>query len=612
MNVVNVKQVIGEQSLSLESFQPHFLLTSKSGDMLLLGSPPSSNYDGWVVNLDGTRYKILSDIALSNELRDVTISDGEIIRKNDSGSQKLHLVDAGILGDLSGETTLVFDCKKMYDESENARVYRITKSENKTHAMNNLRLFTLHYEKTSPTIGEQSGTYHLFVSLATTIETTILESWRPASYPYDVRRGTHSTPWIFDAFRLTGDGRFALGVAISAKDAEHLAMDLLIRSSHHLERSTHQESTSHSSSNALSLSGKIALRSLHMLCTTAGTFAGLPWFFQVWSRDELIASGGFLCAGEYEVVQSILDRWFSATHLDGLLPAIYPDQGLESSDAPGWLAKRTVDFLNYCDLHAIILSPDVLVRWREGMERLLLRAKTKIHDALVWSERNTTWMDTAWNDDGREGACIEIQALTIALCEAYAVLCERTSFHPLVDARYLASSLRKSVRERFVFGSRLADHLRRDMSPADYLRPNIFLAWHACPDLFSNDEWSMFFRSSIANLWMPWGGFSSIERGSPLFHESATGEDVASYHRGDVWYYINNLAAIALHTVNAQLFSVHVLRLKDASERDLLSLGICGHASEISSASCQEPMGCHAQAWSAGTFVELVFALGKK
>jgi glycogen debranching enzyme len=41
-----------------------------------------------------------------------------------------------------------------------------------------------------------------------------------------------------------------------------------------------------------------------------------------------------------------------------------------------------------------------------------------------------------------------------------------------------------------------------------------------------------------------------------------------------------------------------------ASMHDLLSLGVAGHASEISSARVQESAGCYAQAWSASTLLE--------
>jgi len=101
---------------------------------------------------------------------------------------------------------------------------------------------------------------------------------------------------------------------------------------------------------------------------------------------------------------------------------MYPDEGLASADAPGWLAKRTIDILK---TPALETMREHLPRWRDALHTMI--ARLRVHNNLVWNDENETWMDTAWNDDGRAGARIEIQALAISMCDAHALLAEEVA-----------------------------------------------------------------------------------------------------------------------------------------------------------------------------------------
>jgi glycogen debranching enzyme len=243
-------------------------------------------------------------------------------------------------------------------------------------------------------------------------------------------------------------------------------------------------------------------------------------------------------------------------------------------------------------------------RWREQTGKLI--DAIPLRNGLVWSDPNTTWMDTQWNDDGRAGWRIEIQALFLALCDAHTYLCMLTKTPVSAARREKSDTVIRNVHDRLVVENRLVDGLHPDGSADLTVRPNIFLAWYAAPKLFTNVEWSRFFSAVLPDLWLEWGGLSTISVKDRNFHAHSTGESNASYHRGDSWYFVNNIAAIAMRSVNLEQFKAYVPKIIAASTHDLLAQGYVGHCSEISSASRQEPFGCHAQAWSASTFLELV------
>ncbi len=105
---------------------------------------------------------------------------------------------------------------------------------------------------------------------------------------------------------------------------------------------------------------------------------------------------------------------------------------------------------------------------------------------------------------------------------------------------------------------------------------------------------------------MPWGGLATLPPDHKLYQANHTGQDDRSYHRGDSWYFVNNIAAIVLEDIDFIKYKPIIKKIQLASVNDILQDGYMGAASEISSASVQEAKGCLAQAWSAATFVELM------
>jgi hypothetical protein len=581
--------------INAQSADSAFLITDGNRGYLALSSPNASNYFGYCRHVDalGTYAKILWDIAPQDKVSGLVLDGRSAVRETAQGRQEFSLLHDGMLMRASGASVVTLDCKRFYDESEQGRMYSVEHSE-----VDGRHLFSISYTKYHDA-SLSSIEYVLHVAVATTMRAQLLQRWREVSYGYDVRRGTHSTPWVFDLLSIEGEGAVSVALGASADDARRKAAWLL------------DAKIPPADDPALPALPLLAWRSLHSLETDTGILAGLPWFFQEWSRDELTSLGGLLAAKSYSKTIAILDKWYGAVRADGTLPAIYPDQGLTSSDAPGWLGKRTRDLLVRLSDEGILhqLPAQRIAAWRDKTGMLLDQARSRMRDGLIWSESCTTWMDTRSNDDGRAGARIEIQALHLALYDAHAHLCALTRTPVAKERSDAAQAMLRAVHERLVEGDTLLDGLFSDGTPDRRVRPNLFLAWYVAPKLFTDDMWSRFFATALPSLWLSWGGLSSIGASDHNFHADYSGEDVASYHRGDSWYFINNIAAMAMHAIDPVRYGEKTRAIVGASMRDLLGMGFCGHVSEVSAARQQEADGCHSQAWSASTLLEALLRI---
>jgi glycogen debranching enzyme len=215
-------------------------------------------------------------------------------------------------------------------------------------------------------------------------------------------------------------------------------------------------------------------------------------------------------------------------------------------------------------------------------------------------------MDTAVNEqDGRAGACIEIQALFLAQFKLMKLLCKELNI-TYTGYKALEKMFVEKIKKSF-----FKDGILYDRLDDKTIRPNVFLAYYLYPELLKEEEWKKVFDSAIRVLWLEWGGFSTIDKKHELFQNKYTGENNLSYHRGDSWYWINNIAAICMRDLDYEKYKHYVDKIFAASEDNLLFGGFLGCASELSSAEKKESKGCLSQAWSSATFVELADKMNK-
>jgi glycogen debranching enzyme len=335
-----------------------------------------------------------------------------------------------------------------------------------------------------------------------------------------------------------------------------------------------------------------------------------------------------------KTAENILFSYLDRIDGGGRLPDIVNKENkLGSADAHGWLFFRIRDFVqrihghkrtinsikdslksadeyknknpnikNYLKKYSLIISKkeDVyhknLFEVESCLEKSimgLLKQHTK--DAFETNSAKETWMDTDFNGDNREGIRIEMQALRLNMYKLMFELTQNQKY------RILENLLKSKIRQHFWNGKILADGLN-DFT----IRPNVFIAAYAYHELLSEGEWEECFENALKALWLDWGGLSTIDKNNLLFCEFNTGEDSRSYHRGDSWFWINNLAALMLNSVNKDKFKSQIKKIIDASTEEILWKGCIGCHSEISSAKELTSKGCFSQAWSNAMYAEMV------
>jgi glycogen debranching enzyme len=140
----------------------------------------------------------------------------------------------------------------------------------------------------------------------------------------------------------------------------------------------------------------------------------------------------------------------------------------------------------------------------------------------------------------------------------------------------------------------------------DRISSNIFLAYYFYPALLSNEEWEQAFDKALLHLKTQWGGIASLSHKDSRFKQEYTGENNLSYHNGDVWFWLNNYAAIAMNHLNEKKYRKEIAAILRTSTQDILKMGTIGFGSEVSSAKEQRAEGTQAQLWSTSTYLELI------
>ena len=320
-----------------------------------------------------------------------------------------------------------------------------------------------------------------------------------------------------------------------------------------------------------------------------GAYAGLPWFFQFWHRDEAISLLQIYKLDK-DLTQEIVLAQLKAVLENGQISKqrFFGAEGmnLESADTLGWLADRVSKIFNNNNL-----ANDFELEIMEGFEKAVLGLiQEKTTNDLADSFNNETWMDTL----NRNGARIEIQAGRLRMYNFLYKLTKNDQY------QILEKELKTKVREKFYQSGILFD------GPGDKtIRPNVFLAAYLYPELLNKKEWEECFDKILPKLYLDWGGLSSVDVTSDKFIKQDTGENNASYHNGNSWYWINNLTALVLYKLNPRKYSAYINSVMEASTNEILYNGMAGHHSEVSSAERQTSAGCGAQLWSSEMYLEV-------
>lgn len=311
--------------------------------------------------------------------------------------------------------------------------------------------------------------------------------------------------------------------------------------------------------------------------------AGMPWFTKSWVRDELLSLPALPRAN----ARALLAKYLDADWHDGRLPVIFGGSNC-CSDGVGLLAW------------AILFARFTL---DEKEKQVLATKLVKAVDALgstqnefgfIPSGKQESWMDSI----ERTGYPVETQALYSKILYLTYILTGNERY----ERKY--SNLLKSIRSHYFVDGYLHDRLHDST-----IRPNLFLASLFEPKILTASEWETCFDKVLPHLWLNWGGLASVDSQHECFCDVSTGECDTSYHNGDSWFFVNNLAALVLYNTNATKYAVYINAIHDASTEEILWHNYVGCPGEISSARALESWGCGLQGFSAAAYLYLAHHL---
>jgi len=553
-----------------------FLLANKNSGYTYLSNGKRSRYGGVFFQTKGKVYRVIADIALDGNIEKI-INKLYSIERCSSKNKEFFFMPYGF-NSISYELEkgdwirICLDVRESYDTSNPERSYELSGEDGKIIIKcikGNDEFFVaikpekLEYEET----GEFKSVYHekdrdrnspplempIYCALKLKSKKIVI------SFSDDKKTATKESEYVFNNLEK-----------IKKKQETHVKN--LIKNKDFKP-------------DEIDLAYKCCINSLDQLTTSDVILAGLPWFFQCWTRDEVISLKNL----KKDLKKEILLRDLLSLIDDGRIPNILSDSDSGNADAIGWVFKRIDESLEIFGNEERKFIREKLI---ESISRL---NENYIKDLLIFNNSKETWMDTSFNDNGREGVRIEVQSLLLNTYKLAYRLTRNEKFSQL------EKMLREKVREKFWVNGILKDGL--DDST---IRPNVFIAAYVYPELLSREEWIKCFENILPRLWCEWGGLASIDKENPLFLSHSTGEDLRSYHRGDSWYFLNNIAALVLYKIDPVKFKRYIDKIVKASTEDILWRGMIGHHSEISSASEQDAQGCGAQAWSDAIYIELI------
>ncbi|MBU0614774.1 MAG: hypothetical protein KJ601_01670 [Nanoarchaeota archaeon] len=531
-------------------------LLSSQGNFLLLGKAPESRYQG-IFFFEDILFKVIEDIKVQGELTDVKNRINHFTRHR-GNLKETYFLNSCLHYNLNkkAEVEIILDPRPPYDTKQFGRFFETWAEDGKI-----IIKFTKRTDsREDPSDGDEE--YSLFIVIKSdTADYQLKSAWSENHYPEDLART--SPPYSRYVFHALSLNTSSLIISVSEDKDAALAK---------IKNPTIPVIKDHSAYSC-------AKYSVNSLYNGNGLYAGLPWFFQVWFRDEAIS----LKALEKNTAKKILLRQLSNISDDGRTRAKIGDS-FTSADAIGWIYKRAEEMLELLSAQERQMLKDKLIYSIDQIKKRYSK------EFLIYNQEKETWMDSI----PRKGASIEIQALMLNMYR----LCFKLT--PQAKYKLMEKNLKFHVRKNFWNGKYLNDQLNDKT-----IRPNLFIAAYIYPELLSEKEWISCFDYALPKLWNSWGGLSTIDKSDPRYLANSTGEISLSYHNGDSWFWINNLAAIVMNRIDKKKFKSYIDKIYAASSKEIITMGAIGHHAELSSSSKLKSEGCLAQSWSAAMFVEL-------
>jgi glycogen debranching enzyme len=556
-HIIKNNKKLSKECSGVESF----LLSNKKGDYLWMNSEPESRYEGWFCCLEkfSNIYRIIENISIegSSGVDEIVNYTDRVERRRGDLFETFRLSHNSSVFDYQlnkkRKINVFFDVRESYSSGESLD-YEVESKKDIILVSFNKKIFLAIKSEKGSAFKEKINRH----------------------YQYDQDR--NSFPFnreVSYGLSLYGK-RFTFSVAESKKRALEKVKKRVFSRTPLERRKQIDETLAREALSSLLISTK----------KRKGLFAGLPWFFQFWPRDEAISLKA-LSFLKKEEAKEIFIRLLKTSFSKG-------PGGVVNVDAPGWLLKRAECFLP-------LLSPTEKEIVKRRGKLLIKKASERMINGFFVNNANETWMDSL----ERSGARIEMQAMIL---NSYRLLADLSETKKEKDF-YIKKeeAMKKRVRDVFFENGYLYDGYYPKTNFKDFtVRPNIFIAFYIYPNLLSKEEWTSCFQKALDCLWLPWGGLSTIDKNSNNFNWKHTGEDSRSYHQGDSWFFLNNLVAIALYKTDKERFKSYIEKIKEASREELIWMGAVGSHGEVSSAEKLESKGCLNQAWSSAMYIELL------
>ncbi|RLE48157.1 hypothetical protein DRJ25_00555 [Candidatus Woesearchaeota archaeon] len=558
-----------------------YFIDGFNGDFVFLSSSPCSKFGGFFARLGNDWFRTISFI---------------------ENLECACCLEGGFYFRADGDVFL--DCRRIFDLRAWGRHYVVSIKGNHFGNVEDYCVVVRFSKVNDPK--EPSGEeYSLFLAIRGDFSFSLSEEWVKHEYPFDLER--NSPPFSRFVFRLGRiSGSACMSVSFDEADAVkkvkilHESLDKLLLQKELVVESFAEgikdvvpvlpvksvksaklrKTAVNKSPDFMTAAAAAAARSLFSLSYDDSLLAGIPWFVYSWARDELISSKALFLLGKKDFAKRIVFKWLD--RLSGI--NLRTPLGIMSDS--WWLFLRAEEMLDSLNRSEKTKLKRVL---KDNLKKIVLS-----NGIVLNGPDQSTWMDSL----ERRGA-LEVNALVLAGCRLADVL----------KIKNFGKELRADVRKIFFRDGRLKDCV--GCVGGNVVRPNVFIAAYVYPELLSRKEWCEVFDNALRTLWLPWGGLSTIDKSSSLFHKTHTGENPESYHNGDSWFWINNLAAIVLHRFGKKRFSFYINKIAEASSKEILKMGAIGHHAELSDAQKLSSKGCLSQAWSAALFVELMFELSK-
>lgn len=545
------KNLIREKDIYPDSF----LISNKKGDYLWVKDYPESRYEGWFCRFSNNLYRIIESIEVDDRGKLIELENNFncIKKKWENVTETFYLQKNNNVFSYTlskdKKINVFFDVRESYssEEPSDFNVQKINE------------FIVLNFDN------------GLYLAMKGSNE-KVIKNKINRHYKYDKER--KSPPF---------DRNVYLGISFYGKELLFITaqskkeIELLIKNEYSKETIKSDEK------DISTMCAKLSLDNL--ICEEEGILAGLPWFFHFWQRDEAISLKSAIEINPI-IGKKIIFRLLESHSKKG-------PRGVVNVDAIGWVFQRINELIYIFNSREKAIIKTYLNKYIE--ESLW----NSTESGFAINKSHETWMDTL----SRSGARIEMQAMRLNAYNLASVLSIRGKEKEIYDN--LELELKQKTKDIFFDGENLYDgYCPKEKVLEKTITPNIFIAAYIYPSLLTEKEWCLVFDNALENLWLEWGGLSSISKENKFFHKSHTGEVAESYHQGDSWFFLNNLAAIVLYCFNKKKYRKYIQKILDASEEEILWKGAVGCHAEVSSANSLESNGCVNQAWSSAMYLE--------